>query len=78
MLSQALDAHTAAEKIRDREWINILLSYLKTCVVGSDALLLLHNEDREAYLVQLIDGLKMTSEALETGESHCRDFVRQI
>lgn len=71
MLSQALDVHTTIEKPRDREWINVLLSYLKTCVVDTNALPLLHNEDRNAYISQLIDNLKVTSEALEAGKFCC-------
>ncbi|KAJ7285957.1 trafficking protein particle complex subunit 10 [Mycena rebaudengoi] len=70
MLSLALDTHSGLEKPRDREWIHILLSFLKTYVdtVGLD--LLMHDEDKTEYISRLVEAMKDSAAALDADLSH--------
>ncbi|KAJ7098036.1 trafficking protein particle complex subunit 10 [Mycena belliarum] len=70
MLSLALDTHAALDKSKDREWIHILLSYLKTHVetVGQD--LLMHEEDSTEYISRLVSEMKRAASTLESDLSH--------
>lgn len=77
MLCQSLDIHANVDKPKDREWINILLSFLKTCLSDSDPTLLMHNDDREPYIAGLIDSLKASAKALDSGE-HTFDITGDL
>ncbi|KAJ7751971.1 trafficking protein particle complex subunit 10 [Mycena metata] len=70
MLSLALDTHAELDKTRDREWIHILLSFLKTYVdtVGLD--LLMHEEDSVEYISRLVQAMRDAATALETDLAH--------
>ncbi|KAK7014963.1 trafficking protein particle complex subunit 10 [Favolaschia claudopus] len=70
MLSLALDTHAELDKTRDREWIHILLSFLKTFVdtVGLD--LLMHEDDRVEYVSRLVQSMKDSATVLESDLSH--------
>ncbi|KAJ7470648.1 trafficking protein particle complex subunit 10 [Mycena latifolia] len=70
MLSLALDTHAQLDKSKDREWIHILLSFLKTYVdtVGLD--LLIHEEDSAEYISRLVLEMRHSATALESDLSH--------
>lgn len=67
MLSLALDTHAELDKTKDREWIHILLSFLKTYVetVGLD--LLMHEEDSVEYISRLVQAMRDSATMLEAG-----------
>lgn len=67
MLSHAVDTHAQLKKPKDREWIHILLSYLKTYVEELGNELLMHEDDKAAYVGRLIDEMRSAAEGLETG-----------
>ncbi|KAI8998488.1 trafficking protein particle complex subunit 10 [Trametes punicea] len=66
MLNRALDIHAAAEKPKDREWIHILLHFLRAYVddLGKD--LLLSKQDSEAYVGRLVMALKDAAHELDS------------
>ncbi|KAJ7905373.1 trafficking protein particle complex subunit 10 [Mycena olivaceomarginata] len=70
MLSLALDTHAELDKTKDREWIHILLSFLKTYVetVGLD--LLMHEEDSVEYISRLVQAMRDSATMLEADLSH--------
>ncbi|KAJ7452540.1 hypothetical protein B0H11DRAFT_2245998 [Mycena galericulata] len=70
MLSLALDTHAELDKSKDREWIHILLSFLKTYVdtVGLD--LLMHEEDSTEYISRLVQAMRESATTLESDLSH--------
>ncbi|KAJ6630673.1 trafficking protein particle complex subunit 10 [Mycena sp. CBHHK59/15] len=70
MLSLALDTHESLDKAKDREWIHILLSFLKTYVdtVGLD--LLMHEEDSTEYISRLVEAMKDSAAALDSDLPH--------
>ncbi|KAK1232281.1 hypothetical protein PQX77_004655 [Marasmius sp. AFHP31] len=70
-LRHALDTHAALDKPRDREWILILLSFMKTYAESSGAELLMSEEDKAAYLSSLSDQLKLAAESLQEGKYSC-------
>lgn len=66
MLNRALDIHASAEKPKDREWIHILLHFLRAYV--DDMMdLLLSTDDSEAYVAQLVSALKDAAHELDSG-----------
>jgi hypothetical protein len=71
MLSLALDTHAELDKTKDREWIHILLSFLKTYVdtVGLD--LLMHEEDSVEYISRLVQAMRDSATMLESGGTFC-------
>jgi hypothetical protein len=71
MLSHALDTHTYLDKSKDSEWIHILLAYLKTYVESVGMELLMHEENKVAYISQLVDGLKSAASQLDSGTTSC-------
>ncbi|KAI9065113.1 hypothetical protein FKP32DRAFT_1674998 [Trametes sanguinea] len=66
MLNRALDIHAAAEKPKDREWIHILLHFLRAYVDDMGKDLLLSKEDSEAYVAQLVQALKDAAHELDS------------
>ena len=70
MLSQAIDTHAQLNNPKDREWIHIILSYLKTYVEELGNELLLHEDDKVAYVGKLIAEMRDAAEDLESGESN--------
>lgn len=67
MLSLALDTHAELDKSKDREWIHILLSFLKTYVDTLGLDLLMHEEDSAEYISRLVQALRDSATALESG-----------
>ena len=67
MLTRALDLHSEAEKPRDREWITLLLEYLKAYVQDFGKALLITKEDHVAYTSSLISALSDSARALKAG-----------
>jgi hypothetical protein len=64
MLSQALNVYALAGTDRDKQWINIALSYLKVCESGPNDELLTHQEDSATYVTDLVDSLKAAVDQL--------------
>lgn len=68
MLSQAIDAHAALQQPKDREWIHILLSFLKTYVDDLGNELLMHEEDKIAYVSSLVLEMRRAADELDAGK----------
>ncbi|EIW60047.1 uncharacterized protein TRAVEDRAFT_164477 [Trametes versicolor FP-101664 SS1] len=66
MLNRALDIHAFAEKSKDREWIHILLHFLRAYVDDMGMDLLLSTDDSEAYVAQLVSALKDAAHELDS------------
>ncbi len=64
MLSQALNVYALAGTDRNKQWINIALSYLKVCEGGLDGELLARQEDSATYITNLMDSLKAAVDQL--------------
>ncbi|KAL0580266.1 hypothetical protein V5O48_001771 [Marasmius crinis-equi] len=69
-LRHALDTHAALDKPRDREWIHILLSFMKTYAETSGAELLMAAEDRVTYISHLIEQMKTAAAELQEDLHH--------
>ena len=67
MLNRALNIHHAAEKEKDREWIHILLHFLRAYVEDGGRDLLLCEEDNKAYVEGLVVALKEAAQSLDNG-----------
>ncbi|KAI0327179.1 hypothetical protein GY45DRAFT_1328000 [Cubamyces sp. BRFM 1775] len=65
MLNRALDIHASAEKPRDREWIHILLHFLRAYVDDMGRDLLMNKEDSEAYVAHLVQALNDAARELD-------------
>jgi hypothetical protein len=63
MLSQALNVYALAGTDRNKQWINIALSYLKVCESGPNDDSLTH-QDSIAYITNLVDSLKAAVDQL--------------
>jgi trafficking protein particle complex subunit 10 len=70
MLSRAIDTHAELQRPKDREWIHILLAFLKAYVEELGKELLLHEDDKKAYVSQLVGELHTAASKLDTGNSH--------
>jgi trafficking protein particle complex subunit 10 len=70
MLSRALDTHAALQRPKDREWIHILLSFLKAYVEELGKELLMHEDDKKEYVARLVDELHAAAIELDTGDAH--------
>lgn len=68
MLTKALDLHDSVEKPRDREWLLVLLEYLKAYVHDLGKALLVTKEDHVAYTSSLVRALREAASAVETGQ----------
>ncbi|KAI6045646.1 trafficking protein particle complex subunit 10 [Pisolithus marmoratus] len=69
MLSRAIDTHVLLQKPRDREWIHLLLAFLKSYVnESSSELLISHNTDH--YVTKLATALREASEQLDSDLPH--------
>ncbi|THH18490.1 hypothetical protein EW146_g2511 [Bondarzewia mesenterica] len=66
MLLQAIETHKMLGSARDQQWINILLSFLRSYVddFGKDLLML--EDDKTAYVSWLIEGVKEAVGTLDT------------
>ncbi|KAJ7273596.1 trafficking protein particle complex subunit 10 [Mycena haematopus] len=70
MLSLALDTHAELNKAKDREWIHILLSFLKTYVDTVGVELLMHEEDSIEYISRLVQAMRDSATTLESDLAH--------
>ncbi|KAH7889469.1 trafficking protein particle complex subunit 10 [Phlebopus sp. FC_14] len=66
MLSRAIDTHAQLQRPRDREWIHILLAYLKTYVNDTSSDLLMSQEDLKEYATKLVNVLREGTERLDS------------
>ena len=69
MLNRALNIHEAVEKPKDREWIHVLLHFLRAYVDDGGRDLLLSEEDSKAYVDKLVGALKDAAQNLDNGEN---------
>ena len=69
MLTRALDLHSETEKPKDRDWILILLDFLKAYVQDLGKALLITKEDHVAYASSLVESLKASAQSLQAGTS---------
>ncbi|KAI0341805.1 hypothetical protein BDW22DRAFT_1377071 [Trametopsis cervina] len=70
MLTRSLDLHATSQKPRDKEWLNVLLDFLKAYVQDLGKALLITTEDHVAYTTSLVGRLRETSESLESEVTH--------
>ncbi|KAF7304837.1 hypothetical protein MKEN_01197800 [Mycena kentingensis (nom. inval.)] len=70
MLSLALDTHATLNKSNDREWIHILLSFLRAYVDIGGTDLLMHQDDTVEYISKLIESMKQSATKLDTDIVH--------
>lgn len=68
MLSNAIETHRGLEKSKDREWVHMLLAYLKSYVDGLSNQLLMDQPDKTAYVGKLVSEMRTASKELEEGE----------
>ena len=68
MLSRALDTHADLRKPKDKEWIQILLSFLNSYVDGVGMRLLTHEDEKVTYVSSLVEELKSAAQGLKSGE----------
>jgi len=66
MLSRAINTHAELERPRDREWIHILLSFLRTYTNDMSTELISEN-DEEQYITHLITALRTAASSLDSG-----------
>ena len=67
MLFQALGIHNTAEKPKDREWVFILLNFLKAYVQDFGKVLLMSEQDHVSYVTELIHDLREATRDAESG-----------
>lgn len=67
MLTRALDLHALVEKPRDRDWLLILLDYLKAYVQELGKALLITKDDHIAYTSSLVHTLREAALAIDSG-----------
>lgn len=67
MLSRALDTHSEMKKLKDTEWIHILLSFLKTYIENLGSEMLMHEDDKTAYVTKLVNDMGRAASELEGG-----------
>ncbi|KAF8136643.1 trafficking protein particle complex subunit 10 [Boletus edulis] len=70
MLSRAIDTHAALKKPRDREWIHILLAFLKTYVTDRSTELVMSEDDIMEYIAGLVSALREAAEKLDSDLIH--------
>jgi hypothetical protein len=71
MLSRALDTYADLNKTKDREWIHILLSFLKTYIDHPGMELLVHEGNKISYISQLVDAMRVAANELDSGWWSC-------
>ena len=67
MLTRALDLHDSVERPHDRDWLSILLDYLKAYVHDLGKALLITKEDHTSYTASMVHALREAAASLETG-----------
>ena len=64
MLSQAINVYALAGTNRDKQWINIVLKYLKLWSNGSISESLTCQDDNATYITNLVESLKVSVDKL--------------
>ena len=67
MLSQALDIHNTVGKARDRDWVYILLDFLKAYIQDFGKELLLTEPDHITYVTNLVQALSAAAKDAPAG-----------
>ena len=67
MLTRALDLHESVEKPHDKDWLPILLEYLRAYVHDLGKALLITKDDHVVYTSSLVDALRQAAHSLEAG-----------
>ncbi|KAH7915010.1 trafficking protein particle complex subunit 10 [Hygrophoropsis aurantiaca] len=70
MLSRAMDTHAKLDKPHDREWIHILLAFLKTYINDTTQEVLMPEEDMRQYVTQLVGALTSAAHKLDSDLAH--------
>ncbi|EKM55480.1 uncharacterized protein PHACADRAFT_143869 [Phanerochaete carnosa HHB-10118-sp] len=66
MLTRALDLHDSVAKPHDKDWLLILLEYLKAYVQDLGKALLITKDDHVAYTSSLVQALREAASSIET------------
>ena len=69
MLTRALELHEEVEKPHDKDWIVVLLEFLKAYVQDLGKALLITKEDHVAYTSSLVNALAESARTLPSGMS---------
>jgi hypothetical protein len=64
MLSQAINVYALAGTNRDKQWVNIVLKYLKLWSNGSIDESLTLQDDSATYIANLVESLKLVVDKL--------------
>jgi hypothetical protein len=64
MLSQAINLYALAGTNRDKQWVNIVLKYLKLWSSGSISEPLTRQDDSATYIANLVESLKLAVDKL--------------
>lgn len=72
MLTRSLDLHATSDKPKDKEWINVLLEFLKAYVQDLGKALLINQDDHVAYTTSLVNSLRDAASKLDSGVFHVR------
>jgi len=64
MLSQAINVYALAGTNRDKQWVNIVLKYLKLWSSGSIGESLTRQDDSAMYIANLVESLKLAVDKL--------------
>jgi hypothetical protein len=64
MLSQAINVYALAGTNRDKQWVNIVLKYLKLWSSGSIGESLTRQDDSATYIANLVESLKLAVDKL--------------
>lgn len=89
MLSQAINVYALAGTNRDKQWVNIVLKYLKLWSNGSIDESLTLQDDSTTYIANLVESLKLVVDKLSerlwsflplaqsviSPESHCSAYL---
>lgn len=67
MLSRGIDAHGQMGNSKDSEWIQLVLSFLKTLVNDFEEEIFMDETDKAAYVSRLVESAKAASKNTETG-----------
>ncbi|KAH8106751.1 trafficking protein particle complex subunit 10 [Cristinia sonorae] len=70
MLCQALDIHSSVGKARDRDWVYILLDFLKAYIQDLGKELLMVESDHMNYVTDLVEALRVAAQSAPSEMTH--------
>ncbi|OCH95045.1 hypothetical protein OBBRIDRAFT_788779 [Obba rivulosa] len=70
MLTRALELHETVEKAKDRDWIHLVLEFLKAYVDDFGRELIMLDENKEEYISKLLAALKDAAKKLQADLLH--------